>query len=239
MVHAIAVRCARVTDNLQDRMLNQAKQALQAEPSSAEQHYNQLIDDLEGLFGKNHKEVAAELQRIAKSIEDAGDADSAFAFKQRTCEILLKRNMEQRRLNRPAAQAIPTPAVDRPLVPQTVTRILGPLEYVCMPVNSTSTAIDFYRRTLNGEQLFEHTTGSRVSAVKFAQGPALLFIENKELTACQPLFATDDLGKVLAELKKHDVKPEVGPIATGLGAIYSFRDGANNSFGIIERKPRR
>src|SRR5689334_15349734 len=103
-------------------MLNQARLALEADPSEAEKQYDGLIDELERVFGKNHKEVAAELQRIAKTIEDGGEADAAFSFKQRTCEILLKRNMEQRRLNRPAQHPVP-PEVMRPMAPPVVARL--------------------------------------------------------------------------------------------------------------------
>jgi hypothetical protein len=220
-------------------MLSQARLALGAEASAAEQEYNLLIDQLEGVFGKNHKEVAAELQRIAKTIEEGGDVDAAFMFKQRTCEIMLKRNMELRRQNRSAPPVVPAPPVERLMVPQTIARLVGPLEYICMPVQDTRTAFEFYKRLLNAEQLFEHTVGSHLVAIKFAQGPAFLLIENSELKHCQPMFSTDDVARILAEFKKHDVTPALGPISTGLGSLYSFKDASGNYFAVIERRGRR
>lgn len=225
-----------VNDNLNERMLNQARLALEAEPSDAEKQYDSLIDELERAFGKNHKEVAAELQRIAKSIEDGGEADAAFAFKQRTCEILLKRNMEQRRLNRPAQHPVP-PEVMRPMAPPVVARLLGPLEYICMPTKAVLNDVQFYKEKLNAEQVFDHdSNGVRAAAVKFAPGPALLFIQGSELDVCQPAYTTDDATKILNELGKHGLTPTAGPIATGIGSLFSFSDASGNRFAVLEKR---
>ncbi len=83
-----------------------------ASQEEAEQKLTSIIGMLEKQYGENQKEVAAELQRLAREIETSGKIDQAIEFKQRTTEIMLRVSMERRRGMREAAglTAHPTPA---------------------------------------------------------------------------------------------------------------------------------
>lgn len=81
----------------------QAEIALnELDSEKAEQMFLELVVGLEEAFNKNQKDVAAELQRIAKEIESLGKVDDSLRFKQRTCEIMLRRSMAERRKNQQA-----------------------------------------------------------------------------------------------------------------------------------------
>jgi hypothetical protein len=225
-----------VNDNLRASFIDRARQALDEHDSTQrEQLYNELIDEMERVFGKNDKEVAAELQRIAKQIEEQGDPDSAFAFKQRSCEMLLKRNMAARRAQgRPGGSA----GLDRSTLTgiKPLNRLLQTLECVCMPSKDVERDADFYRRNTNADQVFQHNVAPKMIGLKVSSGPVLLLIDLPELETCQPFYSADDYVKVLAELEKHDMVPILGPIKTAVGTIYGFKDPSGNRFSLIDKK---
>jgi len=76
-----------------------------ASQEEAEQKLVSIIASLEKQYGENQKEVAAELQRLAREIENSGKLEQAIEFKQRTTEIMLRVSMERRRATREAAGA--------------------------------------------------------------------------------------------------------------------------------------
>jgi uncharacterized membrane-anchored protein len=63
----------------------------------AEEKLASIITSLEQHYGENQKEVANELQRLAKEIENSGQIEQAIEFKQRTTELMLRISMERRR----------------------------------------------------------------------------------------------------------------------------------------------
>ncbi|CAN5374463.1 hypothetical protein BH11CYA1_BH11CYA1_42650 [soil metagenome] len=63
----------------------------------AEEKLASIITSLEQQYGENQKEVANELQRLAKEIENSGQLEQAIEFKQRTTELMLRISMERRR----------------------------------------------------------------------------------------------------------------------------------------------
>lgn len=227
-----------MNDNFKASMLDRARRALdENDTDQREQLYNSMIDELEALFGKNDKEVAAELQRIAKSIEEQGDPDSAFAFKQRSCEMLLKRNMAARRAQgRPATP--PTGQLDRSTLTglKPLNRLLQTLECICMPSSNLDRDAEFYRTNINADQVFTHNSGPRLIGLKVSSGPVMLLIDAKELETCQPIYSADDSNNALAELAKRNVVPTVGPITTAVGTIYGFVDPSGNRFALIDKK---
>lgn len=226
-----------VTDIPRASFLDRARLALvEDDTDQREQIYNDLIDELESLFGKNDKEVAAELQRIAKTIEEQGDPDSAFAFKQRACEMLLKRNMATRRAQgRPPAP--PAGGLDRTTLTglKPLNRLLQTLECICMPSQNVERDSEFYRSNVNADQVFSHTVGTRIIGLKVSSGPVLLLMNSTEMHQC-PIYSADDPAHVLAELAKQKVEPNVGPIPTAVGTIYGFTDPSGNHFGLIDKK---
>jgi hypothetical protein len=63
----------------------------------AEDKLASIITSIEQHYGENQKEVANELQRLAKEIENSGQLEKAIEFKQRTTELMLRISMERRR----------------------------------------------------------------------------------------------------------------------------------------------
>jgi len=63
----------------------------------AEEKLASIITSNEQHYGENQKEVANELQRLAKEIENSGQIEKAIEFKQRTTELMLRISMERRR----------------------------------------------------------------------------------------------------------------------------------------------
>lgn len=226
-----------MNDNLRATFVDRARQALvEDQTEQRELIYNELIDDVERIFGKNDKEVAAELQRIAKTIEEQGDPDSAFAFKQRSCEMLLRRNMAARRAQgRPGGQQ---QGLDRSTLTglKPLNRLLQTLECVCMPSKDVERDADFYRRNTYADQVFQHSSTPKMIGLKVSSGPVLLLIDLPELVTCQPIYSADDPAKVLDELCKHEVVPTFGPVTTAVGTIYGFIDPSENRFGLIDKK---
>lgn len=227
-----------MTDNPGPSFVDQARQALgENNVDQREQLYNELIDQLETMFGKNDKEVAAELQRIAKKIEESGDPDSAFAFKQRSCEMLLKRNMAARRAQgRPPAP--PSGGLDRSTLTglKPLNRLLQTLECICMPSRDVDRDAEFYRENTNADLVFQHSAPVKMVGLKVSSGPVLLLIDCAELQACQPMYSSDDAVHVLEELAKRSMEPTVGPIGTAVGTIFGFVDPSGNHFALIDKK---
>lgn len=234
-----------VPDNLRQQLLSTARGAA-SEPlnEQVEVVYNQLVDELEQIFNKNQKDVAAELARIAKSVEDEGNVEAAIGFKQRTCEVLLKRSMSQRRAAREGSSPVPSinfansgSTQERtPVLRAEHSRLLGSLEFICFPTDDAARDASFYTRSFSGQTLFDHPGAARVIGVKVASGPALLFLQDSRLTGCQPLFFVSDLDKVLKQLSAQNVDKPIGPITTAISTIYGFVDPNGNRFAIFEKK---
>ena len=234
-----------VPDNLRQQLLVTARGAAQ-EPHDdhMESLYNQLVDELEQIVGKNQKDVAAELQRIAKVVEDEGDVEAAFGFKQRTCEILLKRSMSQRRAAREGTPPLPAMqhgstggSQERPPVLRSEhSRLLGSLEFICIPTDDAERDSAFYRRSFSGQVLFDQTVGTRLLALKVASGPALLFLQDDRLSGCQPLYLVTDVDKVLEQLANEKMDSQIGPIKTANSNIYGFVDPNGHRFAIFDKK---
>lgn len=84
-----------------DELLDKANAALGAvDVSAADKLYEELVNAIEEVRGKNQKEVAAELQRLARAIESEGRTDDSMRLKQRTCEVMLRMSMAERHRGR-------------------------------------------------------------------------------------------------------------------------------------------
>lgn len=94
-----------------DILLDKANEALAVlDVSAADKLYEELVTAIEEVRGKNQKEVAAELQRLARAIESEGRTDDSMRLKQRTCEVMLRMSMAERHRGR-------LPAMTRPASP--------------------------------------------------------------------------------------------------------------------------
>lgn len=89
----------RLTSN--DILLDKANEALGVvDVTAADKLYEDLVNAIEEVRGKNQKEVAAELQRLARAIESEGRTDDSMRLKQRTCEVMLRMSMAERHRGR-------------------------------------------------------------------------------------------------------------------------------------------
>jgi hypothetical protein len=103
----------------------------------AEEKLASIITSIEQHYGENQKEVANELQRLAKEIENSGQIEKAIEFKQRTTELMLRISMERRRglresrtpiadVNPNSVQAYSPPAVAHLAPPAGLPPVIAP-----------------------------------------------------------------------------------------------------------------
>jgi hypothetical protein len=94
--------------NPDDELLDLAVSALaQGQTESAGKSWERLIHVVNDRHGGDQKEMAQALQLLAKRVETKLGAETAFRFKQRSCEVLLVFNMESRRSGR---KSMPPPS---------------------------------------------------------------------------------------------------------------------------------
>lgn len=100
-----------------DILLDKANEALGVvDVTEADKLYEELVNSIEEVRGKNQKEVAAELQRLARAIESEGRTDDSMRLKQRTCEVMLRMSMAERHRGRMPALMRPPAAGSGPSV---------------------------------------------------------------------------------------------------------------------------
>ncbi|HEY9776876.1 MAG TPA: hypothetical protein V6C81_24140 [Planktothrix sp.] len=83
----------------------------QQNDDAANRSYEQLVRTISDERGGDQKEIAQALQTLARQVESKIDADTAFAFKQKSCAVLLIFNMEARRSGR---KPVAAPASTQP-----------------------------------------------------------------------------------------------------------------------------
>ncbi len=112
---------AFLDDTQRTALLDRANEALlTGDDSKSHEIYRDIVETLSRLCNKNQKEIAQELQTMAKMLEDRAELQAAFEFKQRTCAVMLELSMEERRKSRLAgtSQTAPlAPAAAQPLQP--------------------------------------------------------------------------------------------------------------------------
>ncbi len=100
---------AFVDDTQRSALLTKAVEALGSSDNAySAELYRDIVQTITRLCNKNQKEIANELQQLAKSIEELGKVGEAFEFKQRTCAVMLELSMEDRRR---AKLGMPSPPV--------------------------------------------------------------------------------------------------------------------------------
>lgn len=87
-----------VDDTQRSELLAKANEAIAtSDATRANDLYREIVQTITILCNKNQKEIAGELQNLAKAIEEQGQSTEAFEFKQRTCAVMLEISMEDRR----------------------------------------------------------------------------------------------------------------------------------------------
>lgn len=95
----------------EDFFILAARALEESEPAAAETQFEELVKAVARVFGDNQKDIAQELARLARRIEEGGRTDDAMRLKQRTCEVMLKMSMaaRQRRSPQPLPEPSPPP----------------------------------------------------------------------------------------------------------------------------------
>lgn len=101
---------AIVDEQQRSALIEQALEAIKEE--QAEKGHaicREIVETISSLCNQNQKEIAQELQTLAKSLETKSSENEAFEFKQKTCAIMLEISMEERRKARVHGQGMQVP----------------------------------------------------------------------------------------------------------------------------------
>lgn len=151
-----------------------AQEALdELDATKADELFVNLLVALEDTFNKNQKEIAAELQQIAKKIESGGKVDDSLRFKQRTCEIMLRRSMAERRKNQP------------PPPPPKESKAFTQMAFVCFSTDPPTYAAFFNKHEVSSE-LRVLPDGSRW--LRTSQSQLMLISKQHRLSGFFPMF---------------------------------------------------
>ncbi len=211
-----------------DEILALATETLTSnDPTKAEETYNTIVLNVQKAFNNNQRDVASELQRLSKCIESSRTTDDSLAFKQRTCESMLKISMAERHKGKPAPVSAPAKA---PLP-------FKNLEFLYVGTKDFESDVLYYRDTLKGELVWAFEKfGAKVAAFRLAYGPLILLADHKKAPSIEPIFSVANLELSIKELKERGVKELEGPIQTPNGPAYSFRDPSGNQFSLLQNE---
>ena len=198
-----------------------------SDPAKSEELYNQIVLTVQKAFNNNQRDVAAELQRLSKSIEASRNTEDSLTFKQRTCESMLKISMAERHKGKTPPALVPA----KPPLP------FKNLEYLYVGCNNFDSDVQFYREVIKAELLWAFNKfGSKVAAFKMAYGPVVLLADHKKAPSIEPIFSVDNLETAVKSLKEKGIKELEGPIDTPNGRAYSFKDPGGNQFSILQNE---
>ncbi len=159
---------------------DQAQSALsELDSEKADKLFLDLVLVIEESVNKNQKDLAAELQRIAKEIESAGNTDDSVRFKQRTCEVMLRRSMAERRRNQAAPASAP------PAAPVKDGKVLTQMIFVSF-VHDPASYSKFMQQTGLNNELRMLPDGSRWMRSRDSQ--LILVCRQGRLSGYFPLF---------------------------------------------------
>ncbi len=231
-----------------DEILALAAEALTSnDPTKAEDIYNIIVLNVQKAFNNNQRDVASELQRLSKSIESSRSTDDSLAFKQRTCESMLKISMAERH----KARMLKDPgglqprssdglSADKPApmsVPAKAPLPFKSLEYLYVGTKNFESDVLYYRNTLKAELVWAFEKfGAKVAAFRLAYGPLILLADHKKAPSIEPIFSVENLELSIKELKERGVKELEGPLQTPNGPAYSFRDPSGNQFSLLQNE---
>lgn len=103
---------AIVDEKQRSALIEKALEAIkESVPENGHKICREIVETISSLCNQNQKEIAQELQTLAKALETSSSENEAFEFKQKTCAIMLEISMEERRKARLHGQeAAPAPA---------------------------------------------------------------------------------------------------------------------------------
>lgn len=112
---------AIVDEKQRSALIEKALEAIkESVPENGHKICREIVETISSLCNQNQKEIAQELQTLAKALETSSSENEAFEFKQKTCAIMLEISMEERRKARLHGQAA-VPASNPPSTPPPAT----------------------------------------------------------------------------------------------------------------------
>ncbi len=193
----------------------------------AQRLYDQLVEQIKRAVGDNQKEIAAELQRLAKEIEAEGRAEEAFDFKQRTCAVLLKLSMSARGVRDPLPLAVSPSTAPLPGMK---------LEYLILGTINFETEKHFFSEVVNARQIWSagHPQQKAI-AFELGAGPPLVLYEQR-MPGWQPVFSAADPDKITRELEKLGWSKEADELLLPSQVkARQFCDRIGNKIALVRR----
>lgn len=208
-----------MTDNQTLNDLRTAADAALAEVDAekAEKLFCELIENIKRRVGEGQKEIAAELQQLAKAIEADGRTQESFDFKQKTCALMLTMSMRSR--GRAVSSTPPAPAAPE--------GIFRKLEGMQLGTRAFDSDVRNYETICQGTVIWRNDkAGERVTALRTATGFLLVISENAD-PGWTPIFVVDDLDSATGRLKQNGWTATNGP-ASIPASSEQLQDTSNN-----------
>lgn len=227
-----------MSENNNNSRLQMALTAVrQATADETESKLTQLISALEETYGDNQKEVAGELQRLAKEIEAAGQTEQAIEFKQRTTEIMLRLSMERRR-GLKQGQRLPsnTGTFAALAGPQAVIQPSGIFEsvrYIAQASVRFEADLRFFSEIMRSTVTwYSDDPHKRAVCIKFSKEPEILLLESQLPTAAVNIFAVTTYGTVTERLEANGFHRR-GDLKTPQGQALLFSNAEGLVIGVL------
>lgn len=227
-----------MAENTSSSRLQMALTAVrQPSANETETKLTQLIAALEEHYGDNQKEVAGELQRLAKEIEAAGQTEQAIEFKQRTTEIMLRLSMERRRgLKQGPRLPSNTGSFAAMVAPQAVmqpTSLFDSVRYIAQASIRFEAELRFYSEIMRGSVTwFSDDPHKRSVCVKLAREPEILLLESQLPATAVNIFAVTTFGAVSERLEANGFHRR-GELKTPLGQALLFSNADGLVIGVL------
>jgi len=200
---------------------------IEKDGEAAARLYDQLIDQVKQLVGDNQKDIAAELQRLAKEIEADGRPDDAFEFKQRTCAVLLKLSMAAR--GRPSSEAaVRASAQTKPTMK---------IEAIALGSEHFDQDLKHYLELLSARPIqTSGKEGFRTASLAAGAGPLIMLCEGAK-PGWTPIFSVEDSAGTVAHLERLGWRRMEERLLTSSGEAMLYSDAAGGRIALISRRP--
>ncbi len=224
----------------EDELLGRANEALAAaDQSMADKLYEELVTAIEEVRGKNQKEVAAELQRLARAIEADGRLDDSMRLKQRTCEVMLRMSMAERHRGRsmPVMARSASPVISQSPSPMPLTLPenggLRKLAFLYIGSHSPSNELTWLRSGLGASEIKRIEDNGRYYILLALPNSAPVLVCEDELAgAWLPVFEVDNTDTAIEHVRAYwpDLLREEGRLP---GGKLTWLRSHTRRFGVV------
>ena len=111
----------------------------------------------------------------------------------------------------------------------------GELRFLYVGSADVGRDLKYYVDALGSKKVWDRTAfGTRVAAVRVAEGPLILLAGHRSAPSCLPIFDVDDIEATARELKRHGWHPESDRFEIPNGPCYLFKDPSGNQLAIFQ-----